>query len=257
MDWPKSSFRFPRNSSCKIPNTLFDQPNNLEKMTLPWKRYTSFCLLPCLLLCLILLPWSPLHPLCPLSLTLQAYFNWCVELLRDAPWPGTIVAICMSCFRTGSPGKKQGTNNLLQPEGLRKGQKETPYVRPPPRILLSGVHLGWTRPAPPGRRLSQNDGLKKTQRLIPSPENPRLRAMWQSSSPGFPSLLLSTRAPFPNKISCFVSTCVSFHFWVLDKSPVSGPGRGPPSYIRIIYVTVKFFFNFISAYFSSMKFKWN
>ena len=36
---------------------------------------------------------------------------------------------------------------------------------------------------------------------------------------------------FPNKISCFVSTCVSseIHFRVLDKSPVLGPGRGPPS----------------------------
>ena len=29
-----------------------------------------------------------------------------------------------------------------QPEEFRKGQKETPRVRPPPRILLSGVHLG-------------------------------------------------------------------------------------------------------------------
>ena len=33
--------------------------------------------------------------------------------------------------------------------------------------------------------------------------------MRQSSSPGSVTLLLSTRAPFPNKISCFVSTCVS------------------------------------------------
>ena len=31
-----------------------------------------------------------------------------------------------------------------------KGQKETPRVHPPPRILLSGIHLGWTRHAPPG-----------------------------------------------------------------------------------------------------------
>ena len=37
--------------------------------------------------------------------------------------------------------------------------------------------------------------------------------------------------PFPKKISCSVSTCVSSdnHFRVLDKSAVSGPGRGPPS----------------------------
>ena len=50
---------------------------------------------------------------------------------------------------------------------FRKDQKET-HVRPPPRILLSGIHLGWTRRAPPGRTLSQNDWLKTTWKLIPS-----------------------------------------------------------------------------------------
>ena len=34
-------------------------------------------------------------------------------------------------------------------------------------------------------RLSQDDWLKTTWKLIPSPSNPRLQAMWQSSSPGF------------------------------------------------------------------------
>ena len=43
-------------------------------------------------------------------------------------------------------------------------------------------------------------------------------------------LLLSTWGPFPIKslaLSAHVSRTI--HFWVLDKSPVSGPGRGPPS----------------------------
>ena len=56
--------------------------------------------------------------------------------------------------------------------------------------------------------------------------------MWQSSSPGFPYLLLSIRVPFPKK-SLALSADVSpqtIHFQVLDKSPVSGPGRGPLSY---------------------------
>ena len=26
------------------------------------------------------------------------------------PWPGTIVTICMSCFKTGGPSKEHGTN---------------------------------------------------------------------------------------------------------------------------------------------------
>ena len=43
------------------------------------------------------------------------------------------------------------------------------------------------------------------------------------------------RCPFPIK-SLALSAHVSprtIHFWVLDKSPVSGPGRGPPSCNRI------------------------
>ena len=58
--------------------------------------------------------------------------------------------------------------NLTEPEEFGKGQKETPHIRPPPRIL-SGIHLGWTRSAPPGRTPSQNDWLKTTWKLIPSP----------------------------------------------------------------------------------------
>ena len=75
---------------------------------------------------------------------------------------------------------------------------------------------------------SQNDRLKTTHKLIPSPENRRL---WQSNSPGFPYLLLSAQVPFPIK-SCALSAHLyphTIHFRVLDKSPLSGPGRGHPS----------------------------
>ena len=82
---------------------------------------------------------------------------------------------------------------------------------------------------------SQNDRLKTTQKLIPSPENRRL---WQSNSPGFPYLLLSAQAPFP--IKSFALSAHLFphtiHFRVLDKSPLSGPGRGPPSCNKITMV---------------------
>ena len=118
-----------------------------------------------------------------------------------------------------------------QPEEFQKGQKETPHVQPPPRILLSGIHLSWTRRAPPGRTLSQNDWLETTRKLIPSPWNPRLQAMWQSCSPGFPSpTVLPPGCPFPIKalaMSAHVSP-QTIHFWLLDKSPVSGPGRDSP-----------------------------
>ena len=60
------------------------------------------------------------------------------------------------------------------------------------------------------KELSQNDWLKTTHhhKLTPSPQNPRLphgRAVLLGSL----TLLLSTQAPFPNKISCFVSRYVS------------------------------------------------
>ena len=56
------------------------------------------------------------------------------------------------------------------------------------------------------------------------------RATRQSSSPGFPYLLLSTRVPFPNKISCFVSTCVSLNnsFLSVRQEPSFGPWKGSP-----------------------------
>ena len=75
--------------------------------------------------------------------------------------------------------------NHHQPEEFRKGQKVTPRVQPPPRIL-AGIHLGWTMSVPPERTPSQNDWSETTRKLIPSPQNPRPWAMWQSSSPGFP-----------------------------------------------------------------------
>ena len=54
--------------------------------------------------------------------------------------------------------------------------------------------------------------------------------MWQSGSPGFPTLLLSTRVHFPNKISCFVSTYVSSDnsFLGFRQEPSFGPWKGFP-----------------------------
>ena len=41
----------------------------------------------------------------------------------------------------------------------------------------------------------------------------------------------------PSKISCFVSICVSLtiHFWVLDKSPLFGPGKGSTSCNKFLH----------------------
>ena len=48
----------------------------------------------------------------------------------------------MSCFMTGDPDKEYGTNKPPPTEEFGKGLKETPLVRPLPRILLASIHLG-------------------------------------------------------------------------------------------------------------------
>ena len=56
--------------------------------------------------------------------------------------------------------------------------------------------------------------------------------MWQSRSSGFPyPTALCPGTPFPIKSLAFLAhvSPQTIHFWVLDKSPVSGPGRGPSS----------------------------
>ena len=54
--------------------------------------------------------------------------------------------------------------------------------------------------------------------------------MWQGYSPGFPYPAALPRGPFPNKISCFVSTCVSLDnsFPNIRQEPSFGPWKGSP-----------------------------
>ena len=57
--------------------------------------------------------------------------------------PGqTPQSACMSCFRQEVPVRNRKPISHHQPEALWKGQKETPHVRLPPRILLARIHLG-------------------------------------------------------------------------------------------------------------------
>ena len=110
-----------------------------------------------------------------------------------------------------------------QLEEFRKGQKETAPVLPPPRILTSILPEQWV--CHQEGLIFETDWPETTQKLISSTQNMRQQATQQSSPPGFPA-----QVPLPNKVSSFVSICTSLDnpFRVLDKSPLSGPGRGPP-----------------------------
>ena len=146
------------------------------------------------------------------------------------PWPGTIVPFAWDV--SGQEVLVRNTELIIyyQPEAFRKDQKEMPRVLPSPRILLTGIHLDWATCRPPGRTLNQNDWPKTTQKPVPYHKTQDCKP-WGRTVLGSFTLLLSIRAPLASKISCFVSTCVSLvmHYWVLDKSPLSGPGRVPPS----------------------------
>lgn len=60
---------------------------------------------------------------------------------NSAPWPGSTVTTCMSYFTTGGPVGNMELTSHHQPQKFSKGQKETPHVLLPPRILLAGSHL--------------------------------------------------------------------------------------------------------------------
>ena len=131
---------------------------------------------------------------------------------------------------TGGPGKEHGTNK--PPPAGRIGKRwkgdatcptmaQDPPRWPPP--WLSNV-------LPPVRM--ESEWLSGTTRKgTPSPWNPRRRATWQSSPPGFPYPTAPTRVPLPSKVSCFASTCVSSDnsFPSVRQEPSPGPWKGCPS----------------------------
>ena len=144
----------------------------------------------------------------------------------------------MSYLTRGVSGKEELTP-YHQAEEFRRGQKVkgqiSVYALPlnwtePPKILLTGVHLGWGMCAWPGRTLNQNGCPETIQKLTPLP--------WRDCEPhNRASLLGSLPRCFrlshpPGEVSCFASTFSpqTIHSWVLDKFPLPGPWRDPPSY---------------------------
>ena len=128
-----------------------------------------------------------------------------------------------------------------QPEEFGKGQKETPRVHQLPRIPLDSIHLGWVMRVT--RKDSELEWLAKdnpvTNPITIKPENASHVAEQFSWVP-LPTAL--HQVPFPNKISCFVSTCVSLDnsFLSVTQEPSLGPGRGPPSCNRTIISLMEF-----------------
>ena len=113
-----------------------------------------------------------------------------------------------------------------------------------PRVLPAGIHPGWEMQAPQGRTLCQTTGQARWL-ARDNPETNAITIKHETVShvaEQFSWVPLSRCSPpgrhFPIK-SLAVSARVSsrtIHFQVLDKSPLSGPGRGPPSCNKTTHV---------------------
>ena len=149
------------------------------------------------------------------------------------PWPDTTVTIRMSSFTTGGPGKEHGTNKPPPIKRIQERSKRdtNPYVLPTsqtlPRWNPSWLIDAWaTRKDPESEWLARDN--TETIPITIKPETVSHVAEQFSWVP-LPSCS-PPGCPFPIKplaLSAHVSPW-TIHFRVLDKSPLSGPGRGSP-----------------------------
>ena len=137
----------------------------------------------------------------------------------------------MSCFTTGGPGKEHRTNKPPPTRRVRersKGDTTCPTTSQNPSLW----HPSWLSDACTTRKDSELEWLAKdhleTNHITIKPETASHASEVFSWVP-LPYCSLPG-CPFPIK-SLALSAYVfpgTIHFRVLDKSPVSGPGRGSP-----------------------------
>ena len=143
----------------------------------------------------------------------------------------------MSCLTTGSPDKEQGAALKTNGENLEGATRKEEVTYLPGPLALESVLAErctqhqegpWARPSMGWARWLASHNLESNH--IPIKLETTSHVAEQFSR--VPSLCCSPlRCPFPIK-SLALSAHVSpqtIHFWVLDKSPFSGPGRDPPS----------------------------
>ena len=175
--------------------------------------------------------------------TFDVHTDW-----NHPPWPGIILTICMCCFMTGGPDKEQGTNKPPPTRRVKersKGDTTCPTTSQNP----SHWYLSLLSKLRAIRKGSESEWLAKdnpeTNPIIIKPKTGSHMAEQVSwvplpycSPPGWPfpiqSLALSAHV--------YLQT---IHFWVLDKSPLLGPGRGPPFCNSVTYeIHLYYLYNF-------------
>ena len=137
----------------------------------------------------------------------------------------------MSCFTTGGPGKEHRTNKPPSTRRVRerlKGDNTCPIISQNPSVW----HPSWLNKACITRKDSESEWLAKDN-LETNPTTIKLKTVSHCGRAvllGSLTVLLSVWAPFPSKISCFVSTCISSDnsFWSVRQEPSFGPCKGSP-----------------------------
>ena len=138
----------------------------------------------------------------------------------------------MSCFTTGDPRKEHRTNKPPPTERVRerlKGDTTCQTTSQNPSLW----HPSWLNQACTTRKDSESEWLAKDNpETNPITIKPETASHLEEQFSWVPLPYCSPPGhSFPIKslaLSAHVSPQTN-HFWVLDKSPVSGPGRGPSS----------------------------
>ena len=144
----------------------------------------------------------------------------------------------MSCFTTGGPGKEHRTNkppSTGRVQKTSKGGTTCPTTSQNPSLW----HPSWLNKACTTRKDSESESLAKDNRETnPITIKPKMGSYMAELFSRVPLPYCSLPGcSFPIK-SLALSAHVSpqtIHFWVLDKSPVLGPGRAPPSCNNVGY----------------------
>ena len=150
---------------------------------------------------------------------------WCPQGTK-ANLPGITVTICMSCFTTRGSCKEHRTN---KPPPTRRVQKRS---KGDTACLSTSQNPSHWHPS----LLSDTCSTRKDSELKwLAKDHPETNPITIKPEPhgravllGSLTLLLSTRVPFPKKISCFVGTCVSSDnsFLSVRQEPSFGPWKG-------------------------------
>ena len=159
------------------------------------------------------------------------------SLLGEAHWlkpptlAGTIVIICMSCFMTGGPGKEHGTNNPPPTRRvLERSKGDTTCLTTSQNP--SHWHPSWLIDVCATRKDSESEWLAKDNRETnPITIKLETESHVAEQSSWLPLCYCSLPGcSFPNKISCFVSICVSLDnsFPSVSQEPTFGPWKGSP-----------------------------